>query len=151
MTAEEYGPISILAIWEMKYQEPIYLVTNMPEVDMALEMYKKRPHIETFFSDQKSRGFHIHKSHLSEPARLCRLLIASCLAYLWIVYLGICALQSDWMKRVHRQDRCDLSLFRLGLRLLARCLNDHVPIPDGFLVPAILPRSLIRTFTKKAA
>ena len=41
--------------------------------------------IETFFSDQKSRGFYLCHSHLSDPARLCRLLIATCLAYYWLV------------------------------------------------------------------
>ena len=110
-----------------------------------------RAHIETFFSDQKSRGFHLHKSHLSDPRRLARLLIVSCLAYLWLVYLGVCALRDDWLKRLHRRDRCDLSLFRLGLRLLARCLNDDIPIPTGFLVPAVLPRQLLRRPRKQAA
>jgi hypothetical protein len=151
MTVEQYGPVSILAIREAQYQEPIYLVTNMADLDLAVQLYKKRPHIETFFSDQKSRGFHIHKSHLSDPQRLSRLLIASCLAYLWIVYLGVCAVQDDWMKRLHRQDRCDLSLFRLGLRLLARALKDHIPIPEGFLGPLAIPKPLIRTFIKQAA
>jgi hypothetical protein len=55
------------------------------------------------------------------------------------------------MRVLHRQDRCDLSLFRLGLRLLARCLKDHIPIPDGFLVPLALPMPFIRTFQKQAA
>lgn len=151
MTAAAYGPISMLAVWEQRCEEPIYLVTNMTDLDEALRKYKKRPHIETFFSDLKSRGFHIHKSHLRDPARLSRLLIAACLAYLWIVYLGVCAMHDDWMQRLHRQDRCDLSLFRLGLRLLARCLKDHIPIPDGFLVPVGLPVPFIRTFTKQAA
>jgi hypothetical protein len=151
MTAQLYGPISILAIWERAYQEPIYLVTNMADLDLAVKMYRLRPHIETFFSDLKSRGFHIHKSRLSDPARLSRLLIGCCLAYLWLVYLGVYAVQQEWMKRLHRQDRCDLSLFRLGLRLLARCLKDHIPIPGGFLVPLTLPTPFIRTFTKKAA
>jgi DDE family transposase len=151
MTAEQYGPVSILALWEEAYKEPIYLVTNMVDLELAVQLYKKRAHIETFFSDQKSRGFQIHKSHLGDPARLSRLLIASCLAYLWLVYLGVCAMQEDWMQLLHRQDRCDLSLFRLGLRLLARCLKDHIPIPDGFLVPVTLPMPFIRTFTKKAA
>jgi len=151
MTAEEYGPVSILAIWELQFKEPLYLVTNMSDLDQAVQLYKKRPQIETFFSDQKSRGFHIHKSHLSDPKRVGRLLLASCLAYLWIVYLGVCAMRGDWMKQLHRQDRCDLSLFRLGLRLLARCLKDHIPIPEGFLVPLSLPMPFIRTFQKQAA
>ena len=151
MTAEQYGPISILAIWEKEYQEPLYLVTNISDLDEAVQIYKVRPLIETFFSDQKSRGFHIHKSHLSDPKRVCRLLIGSCLAYLWIVYLGVCATRSDWMRVLHRQDRCDLSLFRLRLRLLARCLKDHIPIPEGFLVPLALSAPFIHTLQKQAA
>jgi hypothetical protein len=151
MTAQQYGPVSLLAIWEQPYQEPIYLVTNMSDLAAAIAQYKKRAHIETFFSDQKSRGFNLHKSHLSDPKRLGRLLIATCLAYLWIIYLGVCATEKDWMQQLHRHDRCDLSLFRLGLRLLARCLKDHIPIPEGFLVPVTLPASLVRTFSKKAA
>jgi hypothetical protein len=151
LTAEQYGPVSVLAVWEEAYEEPLYLVTNMADLEAALALYRKRAHVETFFSDQKSRGFQLHKSHLSDPARLTRLLIASCLAYLWLVYLGVCALRDDWRKQVHRQDRCDLSLFRLGLRLLARCLKDDLPIPEGFLVPARLPHKPVRQPLKRAA
>jgi len=68
-----------------------------------------------------------------------------------MVHFGVCALRDGWMKRLHRQNRCDLSLFRLGLRLLARCLKDHILIPDGFLVPAVLLATLIRAPYKKAA
>lgn len=151
MTAEAYGPIAVLALWEQLFKQPIYLVTNMNDLDAAAQLYKKRAHIETFFSDQKSRGFQIHKSHLSKPERLSRLLIASCLAYLWLVYLGVCALQEEWRKCLHRREPCDLSLFRLGLRLLARALKDHIPIPQGFLPPATLPVPLIRSVQKLAA
>ncbi len=147
----QYGPISILALWEAAYEAPIYLVTNMVDLDAAFALYQQRAQIETFFSDQKSRGFHLHKSHLSDPQRLSRLLIAACLAYLWIVYLGVCALRDDWLKRLHRRDRCDLSLFRLGLRLLARCLKDELPIPPGFLVPAIPPSKPVRHALRQAA
>jgi hypothetical protein len=151
MTAEHFGPVSILAIWEAAYAAPLYLVTNMPDLDAALAVYRKRAHIETFFSDQKSRGFRLHKSHLSDPQRLARLLIAACLAYLWLVYLGVCALRDGWLKQLHRRDRCDLSLFRLGLRLLARCLKDAIPIPEGFLVPAILLHKPRRHVVKHVA
>ena len=57
MTAERYGPVALLAIWEDAYAEPLYLVTNMQDLDAAYAAYRKRPHIETFFSDIKSRGF----------------------------------------------------------------------------------------------
>jgi hypothetical protein len=150
ITAEQYGPVSLLAIWEEAYEGPIYLVTNMLDLTAALAAYRQRAQIETFFSDQKSRGFHVHRSHLSDPKRLARLLIASCLAYLWLVYLGVCALRDGWLKQLHRRDRCDLSLFRLGLRLLARCLKDDIPIPEDFLVPALLPQKPVRQPLKRA-
>ena len=143
MTAQRYGPVSILALWQERCDEALYLVTNMADLDAAFAAYQKRPHIETFFSDQKSRGFHIHKSHLSDPARLTRLLVASCLAYVWLVYLGVCAVRDGLLAQIHRKDRCDLSLFRLGLRLVARCLNEEKPIPDGFLPPAEPPAALV--------
>ena len=151
LTAEQYGPVSVLALWEEAYEEPLYLVTNMVDLKAALAVYRKRAHVETFFSDQKSRGFHLHKSHLSDPKRLARLLIAACLAYVWLVYLGVCALRDDWMQQLHRRDRCDLSLFRLGLRLLARCLKDGYPLPAGFLLLAVLPQMPSRRWLKGAA
>jgi hypothetical protein len=151
MTAAQYGPISLLAIWEPPCPHPIYLVTNMRDLDAAVAHYQKRAHIETFFSDQKSRGFHLHKSHLRDPARVSRLLLAACLAYLWVVYLGVCAIREGWLHQIHRHDRCDLSLFRLGLRLLARCLKDALPIPDGFLVPAVVPTAGLAAVQAPAA
>ena len=123
----------------------------MLDLAAALAAYRKRAHIETFFSDQKSRGFRLHKSHLSDPQRLMRLLIASCLAYIWLVYLGVCALRDGWLQRLQRQDRCDLSLFRLGLRLLARCLKEAIPIPEGLLVPVSLPTKPVRQPLKQVA
>lgn len=88
---------------------------------------------------------------MSDPARLLRLLIVSCLAYIWLVYLGVCVLRDGWLKQLHRQDRCDLSLFRLGVRLLARCLKDALPIPDGLLVPIVLPDTSVRQVVAYAA
>jgi len=93
---------------------------------------QKRFRIETFFSDQKSRGFHMHKSHISDPQRLSRLLIAACLAYIWVIYLGSLGEQEEWRSIIHRHDRCDLSLFQLGLRILEHFLNEDLAIPVVF-------------------
>jgi hypothetical protein len=85
-TRKKYGPVTIVGWWGEDSEEPIYLVTNMRSPAKACEYYSKRFRIETFFSDQKSRGFSIDKSHLSDPDRLSRLLMAACLAYIWIIF-----------------------------------------------------------------
>lgn len=131
-TREQYGPVHVIAWWEQGYKDPIFLVTNMELAEEACFWYKKRFRIETFFSDQKSRGFHLHKSHLDNPARLATLMIAACLAYIWMVFLGTFATQTGWNKVIHRTDRCDLSLFQLGLSLLEHFLNEGIPIPVAF-------------------
>jgi hypothetical protein len=104
----------------------------MDLVEEVCHWYQKRFKIETFFSDQKSRGFNLHKSHLSDPDRLAKLMLAACLAYLWIVYLGVWSIQQKLHFVVHRTDRCDLSLFQLGLRILEYLLDFNKPIPISF-------------------
>jgi hypothetical protein len=133
-TRDAYGPIMLLCCWAKGYQEPLYLVSNMATAEEACRFYQKRFRIETFFSDQKGRGFHIHKSHISDPQRLSRLLIAACLAYIWMIYLGSLCEKDTWRAIIHRKKRCDLSLFQLGLRLLEHFLNEALPIPVQFHV-----------------
>ena len=133
-TEDAYGPIMLVCCWAKGYHDPLYLVSNMTSADEACYLYSKRFRIETFFSDQKSRGFHLHKSHLSAPQRLSRLLMAACLAYIWIVYLGALCVQDGWVHMIHRGDRCDLSLFQLGLRLLDYLLNEGFTIPVAFYI-----------------
>lgn len=129
---EAYGPLHVMVWWEKKYQEPIYLLSNIELAREAMYWYKKRFHIETLFSDQKSRGFNIHKSHLSDPTRLNRLMMVICLAYIWVVFLGVLAIETGLHKIIHRTDRCDLSLFQLGLRMLEYRLNLYKSIPVAF-------------------
>jgi hypothetical protein len=133
-THAAYGPIMVLCCWAKGYQEPLYLISNMADAAEACCLYQKRFRIETFFSDQKSRGFHIHKSHISDVHRLSRLLIATCLAYIWVIYLGALCETEQWRAIIHRSQRCDLSLFQLGLRFLEYLLNEELPIPVQFYV-----------------
>ncbi len=129
-TKKAYGPVMVIAWWGRAYTEPIYLVSNLTSVQAACDRYRKRAHIETFFSDQKSRGFQLDRSHVSDPARVTRLMLAACLAYLWVIYLGTVAQDEGWVPYIHRRHRCDLSLFQLGLRLLEYFLNQEYPIPS---------------------
>jgi hypothetical protein len=131
-TKKAYGPVMVVAWWGRAYTEPIYLVSNLTSVQAACDWYRKRAQIETFFSDQKSRGFQLDRSHVGDPVRVTRLMLAACLAYLWVIYLGTVAHDDGWVAYIHRQHRCDLSLFQLGLRLLEYLLNHEYPIPSTF-------------------
>jgi len=126
-TQRGYGPVMGLTWWRKDCEEPIHLVTNMRCADEACRFYAKRFLIETCFSDGKGRGFNLQKSHLSVPERINRLLMATFLAYYWIVALGVSAVQDGWQGVIHRADRCDLSLFQLGLALLDYLLEEGLP------------------------
>jgi hypothetical protein len=131
-TEQQFGPVHIVIVWDEGHSEPIYLVTNLPLAEEVRHWYLLRMRIETFFSDQKSRGFNIHKSHVSDPVRLARILIAACLAYIWMIFLGVHAHQTGMIAVIHRTDRCDLSLFQLGLATLQHYLNEDLDILVGF-------------------
>lgn len=132
-TGEGWGPLLAVAVWQSGCKEPLFLVSSLELGEEAVFWYKKRFLIETLFSDQKSRGFYLHQSHVSEPARLARLLMATCLSYIWLVLLGA-QVQSNrlWRRLVHRASRCDLSLFQLGRAWLEECLNEGWRIPVAF-------------------
>ncbi len=72
-TVEKYGPVLALAEWERGYDHPLYLISNLAEPYGVAFEYKLRFRIECFFSDIKTRGFKLDKSHLSDPERLNRL------------------------------------------------------------------------------
>jgi len=113
-----------LFIWHGKgHEKPIYLVTNLDFSPEIKQFYKKRFKIEPFFRDQKSKGFHIHKSGLSDPQRLGHLLIATCLAYILTIMAGIKAGQSKFYKHITRTDGVFLSLFQLGKRFILHLVD----------------------------
>jgi hypothetical protein len=125
--------VHVIGWWGAEYEEPIFLITNLENAYEACRFYRRRFRIETFFSDQKSRGFHIHKSHLADPARLSRLLIAACLASIWMVVQGLRVLAEGKLALIDRGDRRDKSLFRLGLDWLKYVLKHSMDFQPVFL------------------
>jgi hypothetical protein len=107
----------------------IWLVISEPY--QAAAYYKRRFRIECFFSDSKTRGFRLDKSHLADPDRVGRLLMGAVLAYWWLTYLGVEGRQRDWDKLVHRSSRTDLSFFQLGWRILIEFLRCNRVVPFG--------------------
>lgn len=137
-------PVNLVAWWGTDYEEPIYLITNLPNGSRACWFYKRRFLIETFFSDQKSRGFHIHQSHLSDPMRISRLLVAACLTYIWMICFGLFVIAHNKTGLIDRTDRVDKSLFRLGLDWLKHILKRGLPIDVHFLFQPALVEGNVR-------
>jgi hypothetical protein len=134
VTSEAYGPLRLICCWARGYQAPLYVVTNMAAAEAACPMYGKRFRLETFFSDPKSRGFHLHTSPMAASTRLARLRMAACCAYIWIVSLGSRCLEDGRVGLIHRRHRCDVSLFQLGLRWLDSLRHEDLTIPVAFRV-----------------
>jgi len=124
--------LNLVGWWGRRHEKPIYLVTNLSNAYQACRYYRRRFQIEIFFSDQKSRGFHIRKSHLSDPARLSRILIAACLAYIWMICQGLWVIATDKTGSIDRTDRIDKSLFRLGLDWIKFALKRNLDFDPIF-------------------
>jgi hypothetical protein len=135
MTLARYGPVQLIGVWDADQDAPLYLITSLADADSAVERYRLRFRIECMFANHKSRGFHIHKSHLAHPARLARLLIATSLAYLWVHAIAAFAQAQDWLAQFHRTDRCDLSLFQIGIRALRYAQREGKRVPVCFHLP----------------
>jgi len=136
--------LNVISWWASRYAEPIFLVTNIQNAYQACRYYRRRFRIETFFSDQKSRGFNIHKSHLADPARLSRMLIAACLAYIWMICQGLQVIASNNTTLIDRTERIDKSLFRLGLDWIRYALKQRLHFQPIFCFLPLETLMLVR-------
>jgi len=126
ITQQRYGPVNLLIWHSKKHKEALYLLSNIDFAQQISGHYKKRFTIETLFSDQKTKGFQLHRSRIDDPKRLANLLIAACLAYIFLLLVALQGQTKNLTRQVHRKDRCDLSLFMLGKRLLGYLIDQRI-------------------------
>lgn len=126
ITHQRYGPVNLLIWHSRKYKDALYLLTNLDFAQQISSYYKKRFTIETFFSDQKTKGFQLHRSKIEDPERLACLLIAACLAYIFIILVALQAQQQNLLHQIHRKDRCDWSLFTIGKRAMEYLVDQRI-------------------------
>jgi hypothetical protein len=109
---------------------PWYLATNLPSPHGAIVLYRRRMWIEEMFGDMKGHGFDLEATRLGTFLRLSRLTLAVCLLYLWLVATGEHVLATNQADQVDRNDRRDLSIFRIGWDFIERCLalDDAIPV-----------------------
>lgn len=108
------------------------MVINIDNPYQACRYYRRRFRIGAFFSEQKRRCFHIHKSHLVDPVRHSRLLVAACLAYIRMITQGLRVIATNNISLVDRTEWIDKSLFRLGLDWLKYALKRSIHFEPVF-------------------
>lgn len=129
-------PTQVLAYWGHGENTPWLLATNLPDARSARQAYARRMWIEEMFGDWKGHGWDIETTHLRHLDRLSRLVLALCLLYVWLVLYGARIIKAGWRAWVDRRERRDLSIFRIGLDVLQRCiaLDQSLPVALPSLV-----------------
>jgi hypothetical protein len=109
-----------LVLWEKGESDPWLLATNLSTARLTRLHYSRRMWIEEMFGDFKGSGFDIEMTRLRHFLRLSRLTLAVALTYVWTVAFGSKAIKKGERHLVDRNDRRDLSIFRIGRDMLER-------------------------------
>ena len=125
-------PTHLLIVWAKGEKHPWYIATDLPAAAKTMRAYRRRMWVEEMFGDMKGHGFDLESSHLRSFLHLSRLTLAVAFLYVWLSALGEHLLQTHQIHLVDRHDRRDLSLFRLGLDFIWRCITLDDPFPASF-------------------
>ena len=122
LTEKHAYQTTLLALWRRGEKQPWFLVTNLPNRQLALRLYTRRMWIEEMFGDFKSNGFDLETVRLRHFLRLSRLTMAVALLYIWLVAFGVKTIKQSRRHLVDRNKCRQLSIFRIGYDMLERCL-----------------------------
>jgi len=120
--------VNLLTWWKAGEKDPWLLVSNLPTLRAARRAYKRRMWIEEMFGDFKEHGFDLESTHLRHFLRLSRLTLIVAFLYLWLVAFGSQVIKRGQRRLVDRNDRKDLSIFRIGLDMVGRLLTNDDPL-----------------------
>jgi hypothetical protein len=132
LTAKEIYPTNLLIHWAVGEEEPWCLATNLPDRLMALKQYRRRMWAEEMHGDFKKHGFDLESTMLRDFLRLSRLTLAVTLLYTWLISVGSQTIHRGLRHLVDRNDRRDLSIFKIGLRYIQRRFINALPLSIPF-------------------
>jgi hypothetical protein len=132
---EQYnaGWFWLILHWETGEEEPWFLVASQPGRYRLIRGYRLRMWVEEMYGDMKGHGFDLEATHLDDVDRLTRLVLAVCLAFVWLITFGAWVVKRGLRYLVDHKSRRDKSYFRIGWDWLARCLRLGKPVPIRFL------------------
>lgn len=115
------GPAIAVRAVQPKGRKPVIVATNRPKL-RALEAYRKRWAVESFFADAKTRGFNFEDTRLTCPRKLALLTAILAIAIAWANATAVCLLGRRSPPR-KKHGYPAKSLFRIGLDTLRRQLR----------------------------
>lgn len=80
--------VNVTITWGMSYEEPLIVIATSQGAKQAIQTYEKRFGIEPMFKDQKSNGFDIEGTKVTDPKRIETLLILMALAHIFCTSEG---------------------------------------------------------------
>lgn len=118
-----------------KYEEPIFLISNLKEARDIIDYYNQRFCIERLFKNLKSSAFNIHKTRLKDATAVCNLVMVAALAFLLSLALAL-QFEDDkpLRKKIQRvrPDRNVLSFFSFAYELILYFLDKGIPFNFSF-------------------
>lgn len=92
------GPFNLAIYWKRKYRnkgpkEPWYILTNLPNLKQAIEIYRCRWGIEQLFKDCKTGGYNLEDTKVNER-RFLALVLLIAMAY------SFATLHGQWMRKL---------------------------------------------------
>ena len=119
-TAKYAYTCNFLALWQQGESKPWLIATNLPTPLLTRRHYSRRMWIEEMFGDFKSHGFDLETTRSRRFLRLSRLTLAIALIYVWLIAFGSKMIKAGHRHLVDRNDRRDLSIFRIGIDMFDR-------------------------------
>lgn len=104
------GLFNLAVYWKRKFRlqgpkEPWYILTNLPTLKPALDVYRCRWGIEQLFFDCKTGGYNLEETQVNETRFLALVLLIA-------IASSLATIQGQWMKK-------------LGIEIYAGCIKEH--------------------------
>lgn len=127
-----FGLTWMVLHWQKGEDAPWVLVSNHADARWVIKAYRRRMWIEEMFGDMKRHGFNLQATHLRHIQRIERLMLAVCIAYVWLIAFGSWVVKNGYRHLVDRKDRRDKSYFRIGWEWIERCFRHNQPVKLKF-------------------
>lgn len=128
LTQDHAHDCNFLALWQPQEKEPWLLATNLPTAYLTRLHYSRRMWTEGMFADFKGNGFDLEASRLQHFLHLSRLTLAVALLYVSLLAFGSQTIKRGLRPLVDRNERRDLSIFRIGFDMLERVLANSLSV-----------------------